>query len=50
MEKKMEKEKKIKFSGEYKNGEWNGEGTEYYQNGIIKFNGEFLNGVKFIKK
>ena len=30
--------------GEYLNGEYNGQGREYFQNGNIKCNGRYLNG------
>ena len=32
------------FEGEYNKGKRNGKGKEYYENNIIKFEGEFLNG------
>ena len=32
------------FEGEYKNRKRNGEGKEYYNNGKIKFEGEYLKG------
>ena len=35
---------KLKFEGEYLNGERNGKGKEYYINGEIKFKGDYLNG------
>ena len=36
----------LEFEGEYKNGEKNGKGKEYYEN-IIIFDGEYLNGKKW---
>ncbi len=38
---------KLKFEGEYSNGEINGNGIEYYDNGILKFEGEYLNGKRW---
>ncbi len=32
--------------GEYLNGRKSGKGKEYYENGNIKFEGEYLNGKK----
>ena len=32
------------FEGEYKNGRKNGKGREYYDNGELKFEGEYLSG------
>ena len=32
------------FEGEYLNGDRNGKGKEYYDNGKLKFEGEYLNG------
>ena len=32
------------FEGEYLNGKKNGKGKEYYENGQIKFEGEYLKG------
>ena len=42
---------KIKFEGEYLNGEINGKGKEYYyldiyMDDILKFEGEYLSGKK----
>ena len=42
------------FEGEYLNGKRNGKGKEYYSNGEIKFEGEYLfgsrsNGKEYIK-
>ena len=34
------------FEGQYKNRKKNGKGKEYYENGNIKFDGEYLNGNK----
>ena len=34
----------IIFEGNYLNGKRNGQGKEYYKNGKIKFQGEYLNG------
>ena len=34
------------YEGEYKNGERNGKGKEYYINGKLKFEGEYLNGKR----
>ena len=38
---------KLKFEGEYLNGERNGKGKEYYWNGKLEFEGEYLNGNRF---
>ena len=37
----------LKFEGEYKNGDRNGKGKEYYYNEELKFEGEYLNGKKW---
>ena len=37
---------KLKFEGEYLNGERNGKGKEYYFDGKIAYEGEYLNGEK----
>ena len=34
------------FEGEYTNGIRNGNGKEYFDNGVVKFEGEYLNGTK----
>jgi len=34
---------KIIFEGEYLNGKRNGKGKEYYNNGKLQFEGEYLN-------
>ena len=54
MVKEMEKEKnmimiKLEFEGEYLNGERNGKGKEYYDNGKLIFEGEYLNGEEMEK-
>ena len=36
------------FEGEYLNGKRNGKGKEYYNNGNIKFEGEYLYNTRFI--
>ena len=36
------------FVGEYLNGERNGKGKEYYNNGKLLFKGEYLNGVYYL--
>ena len=38
---------KVKYEGEYLNGERNGRGKEYYINGQIKLEGEYLNGKRW---
>ena len=38
---------KLKFEGEYLNGERNGKGKEYDYNGKLRFEGEYLNGNRF---
>ena len=38
------------FDGEYLNGELNGDAKEYYTNGNIKFEGEYLYGYKLSGK
>ena len=43
--KEFEDNGKLKFEGEYSNGERNGKGKEYY-NGILSFEGIYLNGKK----
>jgi len=35
------------FEGEYYKGEKNGKGKEYYDDGKLKFEGEFLNGKRW---
>ena len=35
------------FEGEYKNGRLNGKGKEYYSNGELRFEGEYLNNKKW---
>jgi len=34
----------LKIEREYLNGEWNGKDKEYYYDGKLKFEGEYLNG------
>jgi len=34
------------FEGEYINGQRNGKGKEYYENGKLTFEGEYLNGER----
>ena len=41
---------KIIFEGEYKNWKRKGKGKEYYENGKVKFEGEYLNGNKISGK
>ena len=38
---------KLKFEGEYLNGERNGKGKEYYNDGELEFVGEYLKGKKW---
>ena len=38
---------KLIFEGKYLKGKRNGKGNEYYENGRTKFEGEYLNGVKY---
>ena len=38
------------FEGEYLNGKRNGKGKEYYDNGKLKFEGEYFNGINFPAK
>ena len=38
---------KLIYEGEYSNKQKNGQGKEYYENGNIKFEGEYLNGKKW---
>ena len=40
----------MKFEGEYLNGKRNGKGKEYYDNGKLLFEGNFLNGNRFTGK
>ena len=35
---------KLIFEGKYLNGKRHGKGKEYYENGYLKFKGEYLNG------
>ena len=35
------------FEGDYLNGQRNGKGKEYYNNGKLKFEGEYLKGKKW---
>ena len=37
------------YIGEFKNNKRNGKGIEYYKNGNIKYEGEFING-EFVNK
>jgi len=37
---------KLIFESEYLNGEKNGKGKEYYANGNLKFEGEYLKDLK----
>ena len=37
------------YIGEFKNDKRNGKGIEYYKNGNIKYEGEFING-EFVNK
>ena len=37
----------MSFEGDYQNGEKNGKCIEYYDNGKIKFKGEYLNGKRW---
>ena len=41
---------KLLFEGKLINVKRNGEGIEYYENGKIKFIGEYLNGKKMDKE
>ena len=41
---------KLKFEGEYINGEINAIGKEYHDNGKLRFEGEYLNGKKMEKE
>ena len=38
---------KLKFEGQYINGERNGKGKEYNKNVILEFEGEYLNGKRW---
>ena len=38
--------KNARYEGEYLNGERNGKGKEYYKNGDLEFEGEYLYGYK----
>ena len=38
---------KLKFEGEYYNGERNGDGKEYHYNGELRFEGEYIKGKKW---
>ena len=40
----------LKYEGEYLNYERNGKGKEYYFPGILKFEGEFVNGKEWTGK
>ena len=44
----LEKNMMVKriFEGEYLNGNRNGKGKEYYNNGILGFEGEYLKGKR----
>ena len=50
MGKEIEKEKNIIIEGEYINEKRNGKGKEYYENGKLKFEGEYLKGKKWNEK
>ena len=36
----------MEFEGEYKNGERNGKGKEYFKDGKLEFEDEYLNGER----
>ena len=38
------------FEGDYLNGERNGKGNEYYNNGKLKFEAQYVNGKKKWKR
>ena len=38
---------RLKFEGEYLNGERNGKGKEFGVSGILLFEGEYINGKKW---
>jgi len=40
----------LKYEGEYRNGERNGKGKEYYFDGSLRFEGDYLNGKRIEKK
>ena len=44
------KTNKLIFERHYLNGKKQGKGTEYYENGYLKFKGKFLNGKKIYGK
>ena len=53
MKKEMVKGKEYKFhtfEGEFLNGKRNGKGKEYYIDGKLKFEGEYLNNKEWIGK
>ena len=37
----------MKYEGEYLNGEKNGKGKEYYSSGLLLFEGEFKDNIKW---
>jgi len=37
---------KLKFEGEYLNGNRNGMGKEFYDNGKLEYRGDYLNGER----
>ena len=47
MGKKYYNNGKLRFEGEYLNGNWNGKGKEYYDDKLV-FEGEYLNGNRKI--
>ena len=44
--KEYDKNNKLIFDGEYKNGLRNGKGKEFYENNELKFDGEYKNGLR----
>ena len=47
--KEYNKDKVLIYEGEFKNGERNGQGKEFFLNGNLLFNGNYLNGKEMDK-
>ena len=46
-EKNLFKNSKLKYEGEYLNGQRNGKGKENYEDGKLQFEGEYLKGQRW---
>ena len=48
--KEYDEDDKLRFEGEYLNGQKNGKGKEYDYDGTLRFEGEYLNDSKKWKR